>query len=141
MPGHGRRGVLTAVARHDGDAAPGSGAAGRRPGVADPIAVSGSEALVLLARLVASAELCYSEPYDYGIFRLADAASRLAALLAAGAEGERRAWLEAYAARLEAGKMGDTRDREAYLAFLRGASREIADHLVARDRAGGSGGG
>ena len=45
----------------------------------DPLVVSESEALALLAPLVASAELCMPEPYDYGIFRLIDAASRLAA--------------------------------------------------------------
>ena len=45
---------------------------------ADPLVISESEALTLLAHLVTSAELCMTEPYDYGIFRLIDAASRLA---------------------------------------------------------------
>jgi hypothetical protein len=45
----------------------------------DPLVVSESEALTLLAHLVTSAELCMTEPYDYGNFRLIDAARRLAA--------------------------------------------------------------
>ena len=60
----------------------------------DPLVVSESEALTLLAHLVTSAELCMTEPYDYGIFRLIDAASRLARAMVARSSGESRAFLE-----------------------------------------------
>ena len=98
----------------------------------DPLVVSEAETLAVLAHLVTSAELCLMEPYDYGIFRLIDAASWLAAVLAPGADPEGRAWLEGLVAEIDAGKMGSVRDRERYGAFLRAASRRVAERLVER---------
>ena len=107
--------------------------AGRQGPVPDDrLVVSEAEALGVLAHLVTSAELCMTEPYDYGIFRLIDAASRLGAVLAPGSDAEGRAWLEAFVAEIDAGKMGSVRDRERYGAFLRDASRRVAEHLVER---------
>lgn len=107
-----------------------------RPGFreepADPLIVSESEALALLAHLVTSAELCMSEPYDYGIFRLIDAAGRLATAMLPRSGDPSRAFLEAFLADVDEKKMWDTRDRERYLAFLRETSRRTAEHLVAR---------
>ncbi len=109
-----------------------------KPGVRGSarLEVSEAEALALLGHLVTSAELCMTEPYDYGIFRLIDAASRLGALLAPGSDLPERAWLEAFVATIDRGKMGSIRDREHYLAFLTAASRTIAEHLVERADAG-----
>jgi hypothetical protein len=98
----------------------------------DPLVVSESEALALLAHLVTSAELCMEEPYDYGVFRLIDAASRLAAAMEPRAGPATRAWLSAFRADVDERKMGSTRDREGYSEFLRDASRRTAEHLVAR---------
>ena len=115
---------------HDADiAAPHAGAAG---GPADPLVVSESEALVLLAHLVTSAELCMTEPYDYGIFRLIAAASRLAAALLPRSSGESQAFLEPFLLEVDEKKMWDARDRERYGSFLREMSRRTAQHLVAR---------
>ena len=98
----------------------------------DPLVVSESEALTLLAHLVTSAELCMTEPYDYGIFRLVDAASRLARAMVARSSGESRAFLEAFLEEVDVKKMWSTRDRERYGSFLRETSRRTAEHLVAR---------
>jgi hypothetical protein len=98
----------------------------------DPLVVSESDALALLAHLVTSAELCMVEPYDYGVFRLIDAASRLAAAMEPRAGPATRAWLSAFREDVDERKMGSTRDRERYSAFLRDASRRTAEHLVAR---------
>jgi Family of unknown function (DUF6092) len=99
---------------------------------AEPLVVSESEALLLLAHLVTSAELCMTEPYDYGIFRLIDAASRLAAAMLPRSSGKSRAFLEAFLLEVDEKKMWDTRDRERYGSFLRETSRRTAEHLVAR---------
>ena len=115
---------------HDpGLATPHAGTAG---GPADPLVVSESDALLLLAHLVTSAELCMTEPYDYGIFRLIDAASRLAAAMLPRSSGASRAFLGAFLLEVDDKKMWDTRDRERYGSFLRETSRRTAEHLVAR---------
>jgi hypothetical protein len=98
----------------------------------DPLVIGESDALALLAHLVTSAELCMVEPYDYGIFRLIDAASRLAAAMEHRSGPETRAWLATFRADVDERKMGSVRDRERYAAFLRDASRQVAQHLVAR---------
>lgn len=97
----------------------------------DPLVVTESDALALLAHLVTSAELCMVEPYDYGVFRLIDAASRLAAAMEPRAGPATQAWLAAFRADVDERKMESTRDREQYSAFLRDASRSTAEHLVA----------
>ena len=115
---------------HDADMASPQG--GTADGPADPLVVSESEALILLAHLVTSAELCLTEPYDYGIFRLIDAASRLAAAMLPRSSGESRAFLEPFLLEVDEKKMWDARDRERYGSFLRETSRRTAEHLVAR---------
>lgn len=98
----------------------------------DPLVVGEREGLALLAHLVASAELTMTEPWDYGTFRLIDAASRLAAAMAPRSSDEHRAFLEGFLADVDAGKERSTLDREPYLAFLREMSRRIAEHLASR---------
>jgi hypothetical protein len=98
----------------------------------DPLVLSESEALTLLAHLVTSAELCMTEPYDYGIFRLIDAASRLATAIAPRASDDGRVFLQAFLEEVDVKKMWSTRDRERYGSFLRETSRRTAEHLVAR---------
>jgi Family of unknown function (DUF6092) len=115
---------------HDTDLAAPHGGTGDAP--ADRLVVSESEALILLAHLVTSAELCLTEPYDYGIFRLIDAASRLAAAMLPRSSGESQAFLEAFLLEVDEKKMWDTRDRERYGSFLRETSRRTAEHLVAQ---------
>lgn len=102
----------------------------------DPLVVSESEALTLLAHLVTSAELCMTEPYDYGIFRLIDAASRLATTMVARSSGASRAFLEAFLEEVNEKKMWPTRDRERFGSFLSETSRRTAEHLMARADAG-----
>ena len=101
-------------------------------GPADPLVISESEALTLLGHLVTSAELCMTEPYDYGIFRLIDSASRLAESMLPRTSGEDRVFLEAFLEEVNVKKMWDSRDRERYGVFLRETSRRTAEHLVAR---------
>jgi hypothetical protein len=112
------------------------GRAGIRTGLAgepaDPLVVGESDALALLAHLVTSAELCLTEPYDYGMFRLIDAASRLATAMLPRSSAASRAFLEAFIAEVDEKKIWDSRDRERYGAFLRETSRRTAEHLVAR---------
>lgn len=98
----------------------------------DPLVLSETEALTLLAHLVTSAELCMTEPYDYGIFRLIDAASRLATAMVPRSSDAGRAFLEAFLEEVNVKKMWSTRDRERYGSFLRETSRRTAEHLVAR---------
>ncbi len=100
---------------------------------ADPLVIRESDALALLAHLVTSAELCLTEPYDYGMFRLIDAASRLATATLPRSSATGRAFLEAFIAEVDEKKMWDSRDRERYGAFLRDTSRRTAEHLVARE--------
>lgn len=100
---------------------------------ADPLVVGESDALTLLAHLVTSAELCLTEPYDYGMFRLIDAASRLATAMLPRSSATSRAFLEAFIAEVDEKKMWDTRDRDRYGVFLRDTSRRTAEHLVARE--------
>jgi hypothetical protein len=103
---------------------------------AAPLVISEPEALTLLAHLVTSAELCMTEPYDYGVFRLIDAASRLAAAMLPRASDASRSFLEAFLRDVDEKKMWDVRDRERYGTFLRDASRLTAEHLVTRASAG-----
>jgi hypothetical protein len=102
----------------------------------DPLVLHESEALTLLAHPGTSAELCHSEPWDYGTFRLIDAASRLGASVLPRASAEGRAFLAPFLADVETAKERSTLDREAYLAFLREASRRTAEHLVTRASTG-----
>ncbi|MBP1705941.1 MAG: nitroreductase [Chloroflexi bacterium] len=98
----------------------------------EPLVVAEPDAFALLAHLVTSAELCLTEPWDYGTFRLVDAASRLAASMLPCSSGQDREFLASFLADLEAGKGGSTLDREQYLEFLRGLSRRIAERLAGR---------
>lgn len=102
----------------------------------DPLVISESEAFALLAHLVTSAELCMVEPYNYGVFRLIDAASRLAGCMALRASPASRGWLDAFREEVNSRKMLPVRDRERYQGFLREMSRRTAEHLVEQARTG-----
>jgi nitroreductase len=108
----------------------GAGGTGGAGGPDDPILVRESDALALLAHLVTSAEISMVEPYDYGVFRLIDAASRLATSMVAESDGATRDFLEALLAQVHEKRMGSTLDRERYGAFLRETSRMTAEHIV-----------
>jgi Family of unknown function (DUF6092) len=82
----------------------------------------------LLAHLVASADICASEPGYYGTFRLLDAAARLAGtVLDSGLDDP---WLADLYADLDRNKMLMMSDREAYYAYLPEAARRVARRLV-----------
>jgi Family of unknown function (DUF6092) len=90
----------------------------------------------LLAHLVASAEICVTEPHYYGSFRLLDAASKLAAmLLGCGLDDP---WLADLQAEIDRNKVAMMTDRPAFYAYLPQASRQVAQRLLqtAADRAG-----
>jgi hypothetical protein len=90
------------------------------------------DAYELLAHLVASAELCITEPYYYGTFRLIDAASRLAGyMLGQDADGS-RAWLEEFKREVDEKKEWMMWDRQGYYAFLHDASSSVAEELKRR---------
>ena len=96
--------------------------------------VSEEQAFELLAHLVASAELCITEPYYYGTFRLIDAASKLAGFLLASEGDGSRDWLERFQREVDEKKEWMMWDREGYFDFLRAASGDVAGEL--RRRAG-----
>jgi hypothetical protein len=82
----------------------------------------------LLAHLVASADICASEPGYYGTFRLLDAAARLAGtVLDSGLDDP---WLAELHAELDRNKMLMMSDRAAYYDYLPEASRNVAQRLV-----------
>jgi hypothetical protein len=82
----------------------------------------------LLAHLVASAEICVTEPHYYGCFRLLDAASRLAAaMLECGLDDPFLANLQTELDRNKALMMSD---RPAFYSYLPQASRQVARRLL-----------
>lgn len=98
--------------------------------MAERLVVGEDEAYELLAHLVASAELCLTEPYYYGTFRLIDAASRLMGyMLAHGGDG---AWLADFKREVDEKKEWMMWDREGYFAFLREATGGVAGELKRR---------
>ena len=91
-----------------GEGRRGGGIGGATEDRDDPLVVGEHEGLALLAHLVTSAELTMTEPWDYGTFRLIDAASRLAAAMAPRSSDEHRAFLEGFLADVDAGKERST---------------------------------
>jgi uncharacterized protein DUF6092 len=97
---------------------------GEEPGVTIPRA----RIYELLAHLVASADICASEPGYYGTFRLLDAAARLAGTaLDSGLDDP---WLAGLHEELDRNKLLMMSDRAAYYAYLPEASRVVAQRLV-----------
>lgn len=81
----------------------------------------------LLAHLVASAEICVTEPHYYGSFRLLDAAAKLAGtMLGCGLDDP---WLAGLAAELDRSKLLMMSDRPAFYSYLPQASRQVAQRL------------
>jgi hypothetical protein len=107
-------------------------AARRVPGAASngrELVVSADEVLELMAYLLASAELCMSEPYNYGSFRLLDGASRLAGY-AVGRDGARdTAWLGALKGEIDEHKGLLMWDRDAYVKYLHEVMGKVADRI------------
>lgn len=98
--------------------------------------VSRERAYELLAHLVASAEICVTEPHYYGSFRLLDAAAKLAAMmLGCGLDDP---WLADLQADIDRNKILMMTDRPAFHAYLPQASRQVALRLLqtAGSRAG-----
>jgi Family of unknown function (DUF6092) len=98
-------------------------------GVPQPGAVVPRDrAYELLAHLVASAEICVTEPHYYGSFRLLDAAAKLAAMmLGCGLDDP---WLAGLQEELDRNKVTMMSDRPAFYAYLPQASRQVALRLV-----------
>ncbi|MDR0342118.1 MAG: DUF6092 family protein [Nocardiopsaceae bacterium] len=98
-------------------------------GAQEPSArVPRERAYELLAHLVASAEICVTEPHYYGSFRLLDAAAKLAAaLLECGLEDP---WLASLQAELDRNKVLMMSDRPAFYSYLPQASRQVAQRLL-----------
>ncbi|MGH7642199.1 MAG: DUF6092 family protein [Candidatus Dormibacteria bacterium] len=95
------------------------------------VVLTADELYQLLAHLITSAEICTTEPWYYGTFRLIDAASRLSARsLARGFDDP---WLREFQAELEAKKRWMIWNRPAYFDFLGLASRRLAEHLLERE--------
>ena len=88
------------------------------------------QAWELLAYLMASAELCTTEPHYYGTFRLIEAASRVIGFMVTdskvGAD-----WLRDFKSEIDQKKMLMLRDREAYFAFLGDAAAKLANRMNA----------
>jgi hypothetical protein len=91
--------------------------------------VGGDDVLELMAYLLASAELCMSEPYHYGSFRLLDGASRLAGYAIGGGGAKDGAWLVALKREIDDHKGLLMWDREAYVAYLNEVTGKVAEHI------------
>lgn len=100
--------------------------------MADRKVVSEDQAYELLAHLVASAELCITEPYYYGTFRLIDAASRLMGYMLEHDSDGGREWLQRFKQEVDEKKEWMMWDRQGYFAFLRGACGTVASELKRR---------
>jgi len=93
------------------------------------LVVSEDDVLELMAYLLASAELCMSEPYHYGSFRLLDGASRLAGYAIGGGRARDEAWLAALKREIDDHKGLLMWDREAYVAYLQEVTGKVAEHI------------
>jgi len=96
---------------------------------APELVVSGDDVLELMAYLLASAELCMSEPYHYGSFRLLDGASRLAGYAIGGGQARDEAWLTALKREIDDHKGLLMWDRDAYIAYLQEVTGKVAEHI------------
>jgi hypothetical protein len=107
-------------------------AAGRDPGTTmkgRELVVSADEVLELIAYLLASAELCMSEPYNYGSFRLLDGASRLAGYAISSDGARDSAWLRELRGEIDEHKGLLMWDRQAYVAYLHDVMGKVADRI------------
>jgi hypothetical protein len=84
-------------------------------------------ALDLLAYLITSAELCTREPLHYGMFRLIDAASRLAIGLEAAGAAVSRPWITDLRQTIDTNKELVMWDRPGFEAFLRDTVAALAE--------------
>jgi hypothetical protein len=84
--------------------------------------VSADDVLELIAYLLASAELCMSEPYHYGSFRLAGYAIT-------GGRARDEAWLGALKREIDDHKGLLMWDREAYVAYLHEVTGKVAEYI------------
>jgi len=99
------------------------------PKRADEVGIPLEDALDLLAYLVTAAELCTREPLHYGMFRLIDAASRLARALERRGAAAQRPWLAELRQRIDADKELLRGDRPAFECFLHETAAELAAAL------------
>ncbi len=83
----------------------------------------------MLAYLIASAELCTTEPHYYGTFRLIEAASRLMGFILANSVAS-NAWLAEFKSEVDEKKLWMLRDREAHFNFLKEAAAKLADGMT-----------
>lgn len=96
---------------------------------AGELVVSQDEVLDLMAYLLASAELCMSEPYHYGSFRLLDGASRLAGYAIGRGRAADAKWLGALKLEIDEHKGLLMWDREAYANYLYEVTGKVADQI------------
>ena len=99
------------------------------PSIAGALVISQDEVLELMAYLLASAELCMSEPYHYGSFRLLDGASRLAGYAIGRGRAMDDAWLRTLKLEIDEHKGLLMWDRDAYANYLYEATGKVADQI------------
>jgi hypothetical protein len=87
-------------------------------------------ALDLLAYLVTAADLCTREPFHYGMFRLIDAASRLAGGLEASGAAANRTWIAGLREQIDAKKELLMWDRAGFESFLHETAADLAGELA-----------
>ena len=87
--------------------------------------------LDLLAYLVTAAELCTREPLHYGMFRLLDAAGRLARGLEASGAAAERPWIAELHERIDSEKELLMWDRPAFERLLHELAATLAGELTA----------
>ena len=95
-----------------------------------PACLTSDDIYELLAHLVSSAELCTTEPWYYGTFRLIDAASRLSSR--ALERGFDEPWLRHFRDDLESKKRWMIWNKPAYFDFLGQAAQQVAERLLER---------
>ena len=113
------------VSSVDDAALPGAGA----PAPPPHAGISYQDSLDLMAYLVTAADLCTYEPLHYGMFRLIDAASRLASALEAAQGPAAAAWIRTAARRMDEGKELLMWDRAAFECFVREVAGMVAEAI------------
>jgi hypothetical protein len=91
--------------------------------------ISYQDSLDLMAYLVTAADLCTYEPLHYGMFRLIDAASRLAAALEAAQGPAAAPWVRTARARIDSGKELLMWDRAAFECFVQEVAGMVAEAI------------
>jgi Family of unknown function (DUF6092) len=98
----------------------------------DPPAMTGDQAMRLIAFLVSSAEITLGEPVHYGTLRLVDAASRLIGFMEENGAIGSNDFLRELKVEIDTKKLWSMWDKPGYYQFLRETPGKVAAEMVRR---------